>query len=221
MAYKVFTNGSVLNASDINANLMNQSVIVFSNSTARAAALTAPTEGMLTWLEDVNRYEYRNGSGAWVSLLAPSSFVLLASQTFTSATSIIIDNVFSSTYNAYKMLINTTSVAAADEIFINFRSGGVNTTTNYSDQFVQGNSSAITGSRSTTRTALSFGRFDTGGGFTDATIFGVGLAQQTYGVANSMDSSATTRNTGFRNSASTAFDGFRITLPSSTGQVRV
>jgi hypothetical protein len=68
VAYKVFTNGSVLNASEINTNLMNQSVMVFSNSTARAAALTAPTEGMLTWLEDVNRYEFRNGSGAWVTL---------------------------------------------------------------------------------------------------------------------------------------------------------
>jgi hypothetical protein len=70
VAYKVFTNGSVLNASEINDNLMNQSVMVFSNSTARAAALTAPVEGMLTWLEDVNRYEYRNGAGAWVSLLS-------------------------------------------------------------------------------------------------------------------------------------------------------
>jgi hypothetical protein len=68
VAYKVFTNGSVLNASEINDNLMNQSVMVFSNSTTRAAALTAPVEGMLTWLEDVNRYEYRNGSGAWVPL---------------------------------------------------------------------------------------------------------------------------------------------------------
>jgi hypothetical protein len=67
VAYKVFTNGSVLNASDINDNLMNQSVMVFSNSTARAAALTSPVEGMLTWLQDTNKYENYNGS-AWVAL---------------------------------------------------------------------------------------------------------------------------------------------------------
>jgi hypothetical protein len=67
VAYKVFTNGSVLNASEINENLMNQSVMVFSNSTARAAALTAPVEGMLTWLQDTNKYENYNGS-AWVAL---------------------------------------------------------------------------------------------------------------------------------------------------------
>jgi len=54
VAYKVFSNGSVLNASEINDNLMNQSVMVFSNSTARAAALPSPLEGMLTWLEDSN-----------------------------------------------------------------------------------------------------------------------------------------------------------------------
>jgi hypothetical protein len=67
MAYKVFTNGSVLAASEINDNLMRQAVIVFSNSTARAAAITSPTEGMLTYLEDTNKYESYNGS-AWVAL---------------------------------------------------------------------------------------------------------------------------------------------------------
>jgi hypothetical protein len=73
VAYKVFSNGSVLNASEINDNLMNQSVMVFSNSTTRAAALTAPVEGMLTWLEDVNRYESYNGT-AWVQLINPNAW---------------------------------------------------------------------------------------------------------------------------------------------------
>jgi hypothetical protein len=65
VAYKVFTNGSVLNASEINDNLMNQSVMVFSNSTARSAALTSPVEGMVTYLEDTEAYENYNGT-AWV-----------------------------------------------------------------------------------------------------------------------------------------------------------
>jgi hypothetical protein len=41
--------------------------MVFSNSTARASAITSPNEGMLTWLEDVNKYQYYSGS-AWVDL---------------------------------------------------------------------------------------------------------------------------------------------------------
>ena len=83
VAYKVFTNGSVLNASEINDNLMNQSVMVFSNSTARAAALTAPVEGMLTWLQDTNKYEYRNGSGAWVALGGSGILQIVSTNTST------------------------------------------------------------------------------------------------------------------------------------------
>lgn len=67
MAYKVFSNGSVLNASDLNDYLMNQSVMVFSSSATRASALTAPVEGMLTWLQDLNRYQYYTGT-AWQDL---------------------------------------------------------------------------------------------------------------------------------------------------------
>jgi hypothetical protein len=70
VAYKVFTNGSVLNASEINDNLMNQSVMVFSNSAARSAAITSPVAGMVTFLEDSGTYESYNGS-SWASLTAP------------------------------------------------------------------------------------------------------------------------------------------------------
>ncbi len=72
MAYKVFTNGSFLPASDLNTYLMNQSVMTFATSTARASALTAPTEGMLTWLEDSNKYQYYTGS-AWTDLVPTAS----------------------------------------------------------------------------------------------------------------------------------------------------
>jgi hypothetical protein len=84
VAYKVFTNGSVLNASEINDNLMNQAVMVFSNSAARTAAITSPVEGMMTWLEDVNRYESYNGT-SWVNLISPGSWVSYT-PTFTNIT---------------------------------------------------------------------------------------------------------------------------------------
>ncbi len=69
MAYKVFSNGNALNASELNTYLMNQSVMVFASTTARDAALTAPTEGMLVWLEDSNKYVKYTGS-AWADLVA-------------------------------------------------------------------------------------------------------------------------------------------------------
>lgn len=62
MAYKVFANGFTLNASELNTYLMNQSVMVFADSAARSAALTSPTEGMVTYLESTNALEFYNGT---------------------------------------------------------------------------------------------------------------------------------------------------------------
>lgn len=56
MAYKNFV-PDVLSSSEVQTYLMNQSVMVFANSAARAAALTAPTEGMVTYLQDTNTVE--------------------------------------------------------------------------------------------------------------------------------------------------------------------
>ncbi len=71
MSYKVFSNGNVLNASELNEFLMNQSVIAFSNATARSSAITSPIEGMITYLEDSNSYQSWDGS-AWVGLVPQS-----------------------------------------------------------------------------------------------------------------------------------------------------
>jgi hypothetical protein len=74
VAYKVFTNGSVLNASEINENLMQQSVATFSNAAARTAAITSPVEGQTTYLLDVDRYESYSGS-AWVQVITPGQWI--------------------------------------------------------------------------------------------------------------------------------------------------
>lgn len=72
MAYKTFANGYTLNASELNTYLMNQSVIVFADATARSTALTSPTEGMVTYLSDTNALEYYTGS-AWATVGADTT----------------------------------------------------------------------------------------------------------------------------------------------------
>jgi hypothetical protein len=72
MAYKVFSNGDALTGGELNTFLMNQSVIAFASVAARNAAIPAPLEGQLVWLEDSNKYVYYSGS-AWVDLLVPAS----------------------------------------------------------------------------------------------------------------------------------------------------
>lgn len=71
MAYKVFSNGDALTGSELNTYLMNQSVMVFSTASGRDAALTAPVEGMLVWLQDSNKYVKYDGT-AWADLITPA-----------------------------------------------------------------------------------------------------------------------------------------------------
>jgi len=94
MAYKVFTNGSTLPASELNTYLMDQAVIAFATSGDRSSNLTSPIEGQLTWLDDAARYEYYNGT-AWVALTETPISTESAGFAITAAdkqTTIVVDS---------------------------------------------------------------------------------------------------------------------------------
>lgn len=59
-----FLNGQTLPASRVQDYLMDQTVMVFANSTARTAALPSPTAGMVTYLVDGGKLWFYTGS-AW------------------------------------------------------------------------------------------------------------------------------------------------------------
>jgi hypothetical protein len=61
---KVFAANEVLTAADVNGYLMDQSVMVFADATARTAAIAAPSEGMPSYLIDTSSFEIYDGS-AW------------------------------------------------------------------------------------------------------------------------------------------------------------
>jgi hypothetical protein len=62
MPRKIFTAGEVLAASDVNTFLMDQSVMTFADGTARSSAIGTATQGMVTYLEDEDKFEYWNGT---------------------------------------------------------------------------------------------------------------------------------------------------------------
>jgi hypothetical protein len=147
----------VLNASEINENLMNQSVMVFSNATARAAALTSPVEGMLTWLEDVNRYENYNGT-AWVELGSAPGMVHLNTTSFSAQSSIMINNVFSTTYDFYEVYMAAIGTGGATGVSIRLASSGTAATgNNYARQRMLVFSSTTYEASSATATSFSIG----------------------------------------------------------------
>jgi hypothetical protein len=61
---KTFVAGEVLTAQDVNDYLMDQSVMNFANSAARSSAIPTPTDGMVTYRQDIDAMEAYNGT-AW------------------------------------------------------------------------------------------------------------------------------------------------------------
>ena len=129
---KTFTAGEILTASDTNTYLMEQTVMNFAGTAARASAIPTPSTGMTTYIgttgtASIPQIETYTGS-AWQT---PYGQTLVANVNFTSAADINIDNVFSSAYQNYviKLSINT---SAAVTLAMRLRDGsGDSTGTNY------------------------------------------------------------------------------------------
>jgi len=68
--YRTWTPGEVITASNVQDYLQDQTVMVFASSAVRSTAVVVPTEGMLSWVQDDNKYQYYNGS-AWTDLIVP------------------------------------------------------------------------------------------------------------------------------------------------------
>jgi formate dehydrogenase assembly factor FdhD len=80
---KTFAQEEILRAADVNGYLMDQSVMRFADSGARGSAIgTAVSEGMVSYLDDVNAIEVYDGS-AWVSV--SGNFVSQTNGTVTTA----------------------------------------------------------------------------------------------------------------------------------------
>jgi hypothetical protein len=68
--FKTFSPGDVIRANDVQGFLMDQAVMVFPSDAVRATAIVVPTEGMLSWNESDDAYQYYNGAN-WVDLIIP------------------------------------------------------------------------------------------------------------------------------------------------------
>lgn len=68
--YRTWTPLEVITASNVQSYLQDQTVMVFATSGARSSAIPVATEGMLSWLESDNKYQYHNGTD-WTDLITP------------------------------------------------------------------------------------------------------------------------------------------------------
>jgi hypothetical protein len=167
--YKTFTAGEVLTASSVQNFLQNQTVMSFAGSAARSSAIGTANfeEGMTSYLQDTNLVEVYNGTN-WASI-APSgptpglvqigtaiSFSAVASQSF--------NDVFSTTYDNYRIVFEATCSA---NVTIDMRlrvSGADNSSANYwNNRTLGAGSTPQSFGASSAETAWSrVGEFETG-----------------------------------------------------------
>ena len=142
---KTFTAGDVLIAGDVNNYLMDQTVMNFATTAARSSAIPVPSTGMVSYVGDtgsesptstIAQIEAYTGA-AWQT---PYGMTLLANSNI-NATSFILDNVFSSTYDTYRFSLELTT--STNSVLMQLRSGGSTTTTNYNTALVYGTSYSV------------------------------------------------------------------------------
>jgi len=157
---RTFAAGEVLTAGNVMGYLQDQAVMNFAGTAARGSAIgTAVSEGMISYLADTNVVQAYTGS-SWNSLAYASAVSAiptvgltpviaptvnysggtatansLGKVSFTAVTSLSLNNVFTSTYDNYRFIIEVPTTSTTSNLLMRFRTGGVDNTVAYYAQF--------------------------------------------------------------------------------------
>ena len=117
MTYKVFANGNPLQASEINLNLMQQAIAVFTDATAREAAIAVPVNGQFAYLTGTSNLTKYTGA-AWENAISIPDTGTTVSEQATSRT-IVAGDANSFIYSTAAITITVDDELAVGET-INF-----------------------------------------------------------------------------------------------------
>lgn len=218
----------------LTADQQNQSartgVPVFASTGDRDAAFGGTgektlAEGQLCYVEGTGLQTY-NAGGSWVTwgeAPTPGGLVLVQAETaFSAVSSVTVDNVFTSTYTSYRVILNYQTSTTNDILYRN-RVGGVSAATNYNDQNIVGINTTITGGRAATATSNDIAAYTNGAFWSSGVldIHGPQLAQATtivnmnsvsFGGYNLIRHYTYAHN----HSTATAYDGFELFVATGT-----
>jgi hypothetical protein len=147
---------------------------------------------------------------------------LIASQTFSAATSVAFNNVFSTDYEEYSLVVRY-STSSTNAVLYQNRLGTTDAASNYNNQLLIIDGTSVTAARSTGQTSLSLGSSTDGIlGIATMRISGPFLAAPTlFEIATTRPVTVYTSVRGVNNmgnhSTATSYDGFR--LFTSTGTI--
>ena len=189
-----------------------------STVTAGTSPITAAAQNII--VNDILDHESRINS---------AGMVLVNATTFTASTAINLDNVFTSSYDSYRIMIAVTTTVSNSNHKYRFRVGGVNDSSgNYFWEEIYRTSAGVTGGSGGSGVTSFCANYLTSGtpiGVTTIDIFNPQLATPTGGLwsFHAHDSSTFVyRNGGFQFNGATQFDGFAIVASqNATGKIRV
>lgn len=125
---KVFTAGDVLTASDVQNYMMDQSVMYFAGTAARSSAIATPTTGMTSYIgvtgtATIPQIETYTGS-SWQT---PYGITQIANVSVSAVNSIVLSNVFTSTYTNYVVYVGITTTVGSGNVALTGTIAGTNT----------------------------------------------------------------------------------------------
>jgi len=215
-----YVSGEVLTAARL--NVTNSGAPVFADSSARDAAFGGTgektlAEGQLCYLEDSNVVQYYDGS-SWATVGpsgAPGLHLVQAETAFSAVASVTADNVFTSAYTNYRMIVRYQNNSGL--LSFQLRAATVDAATNYNIQLLSAGSTTVSASRSTSQTSATIGS-NSGGAFWSLSVVDISgpqLAEPTvYQSANTRNDGAYTTNVIIHyygnHSDATAYDGIKL-----------
>lgn len=159
----------------------------------------------------------------WATISTSSGLTLVASTTISAATSISVNNCFTSTYANYLLVIDVpTTTGTAGYVTLRLRASGTDTTTNYGCQKLVAVNTTVSASRDTAWT--SFYAYPTDPGFAGTIeLFRPNMAEKTFYKAHTGYGSDEELFLHYgQQTSSTQFDGFTLTGSTTlTGTIRV
>ena len=226
-AVPVFTAGQVLTAQQ--QTEINTGIPVFATTVTRDAAFGGASEktlaeGQFAYIEATNSTQYYDGA-AWQSVGA-SGLTLVNATSFTSATSVSVNNCFTSSYVNYVIFFNTSGLTPAAAITMRLRASGADNSSanyNWSGLFITYAAGTITGQFGALASSFNVGYSSISGASASITLRDPQTTALTSFSSNSFNSTNDSNLYGGNMTVTTAYDGFTLFFPTggSTGTVKV
>ena len=219
-----YTSGEVLTAA--NLSVTNSGINVFATTVTRDAAFGGTgektlAEGQFAYIEATNTTQYYDGA-AWQTVgTTPGLVCVKAETTFSGASSVTADSVFTSSYTNYMIKFRYITNNTVQPSF-KLRVGGVSASTNYNYQYINGNASSVGAAGATAQTSANFAIYSNGDFKSAATLelFSPQIAEATNFTSLNAWSPASYSGLNVyyagNHSTATAYDGIEFLVSAGT-----